>query len=303
MGFRGTPAAAAPAAKLPDTQPIATPESDDEEMHDARTHQPPPEQEEPAAAPMEVDTPDEPGSDGQVPEPTEPIVPEAVPEPQPQPTAVPAKMARKARAQAPKTPKVQKPRAPRAQAKPAEPRPTVGLKTLKGAAAAAAAAQKAKAKPKGRTKSTVVTKAKAQTKTKTARAKGAKPRTAKVVATDENGQPIKTKRKRRVAESTRALRAFKHAVRESTGPSFRYLPFQRLIRELIADMGKEMRMTRAAVLALREGAEDHVTELMELINLMAHHDGRDVIKVEDLHTVQAIRAGNGGRVIGGAARS
>jgi histone H3 len=76
---------------------------------------------------------------------------------------------------------------------------------------------------------------------------------------------------------------------KSTDLLIRTLPFQRLVREIIADFKPDLRVQRAAVEALQEAAEAYLVTLFEDTNLAAIHAKRVTIMPKDMQLARRIR--------------
>lgn len=66
---------------------------------------------------------------------------------------------------------------------------------------------------------------------------------------------------------------------KSTDLLIRKLPFQRLLREVIADYRSDVKVQHSAVLAMQEAAEAYIVGLFEDTNLCAIHAKRYVCVV------------------------
>jgi histone H3 len=70
----------------------------------------------------------------------------------------------------------------------------------------------------------------------------------------------------------------------------RKLPFQRLVREIAADVrGESLRFQASAVMALQEAAEAYLVSLFEDVNLCAIHCKRVTIMPKDMQLARRIR--------------
>jgi len=67
------------------------------------------------------------------------------------------------------------------------------------------------------------------------------------------------------------------------------LPFQRLVREIAQEIGKDLRFQANAVLALQEAAEAYLIGLFEDTNLCAIHAKRVTIMQKDIRLARRIR--------------
>ncbi|KXZ56809.1 hypothetical protein GPECTOR_1g729 [Gonium pectorale] len=77
--------------------------------------------------------------------------------------------------------------------------------------------------------------------------------------------------------STSSKPAGEDPPRKSTELLIRYLPFQRLVREIAQDFKTDLRFQSQAVLALQEAAEAYLVGLFEDTNLCAIHAKRVTI--------------------------
>lgn len=97
------------------------------------------------------------------------------------------------------------------------------------------------------------------------------------------------KKKRRYRPGTVALKEIRKYQR-STDLLIRKLPFQRLVREIAADIsGEPLRFQTTAVLALQEAAEAYLVGLFEDTNLAAIHAKRVTIHPKDMALARRIR--------------
>lgn len=76
---------------------------------------------------------------------------------------------------------------------------------------------------------------------------------------------------------------------KSTDLLIRKLPFQRLVREIVAETHPAFRMQSAALLALQESAEAYMVGMFEDANLAAIHAGRVTVMSKDLKLAKRIR--------------
>lgn len=95
------------------------------------------------------------------------------------------------------------------------------------------------------------------------------------------------KRPYRYRPGTLALREIRK-YQKSTELLIRKLPFHRLVRELIQDVGT-YRIQSSAVLALQEAAEAYLVGLFEDTNLCAIHAKRVTIMPKDIQLARRIR--------------
>jgi histone H3 len=84
------------------------------------------------------------------------------------------------------------------------------------------------------------------------------------------------KKAHRYRPGTVALREIRK-YQKSTDLLLRKLPFQRLVRELIADFKTDARVTATAMLVLQEAAEAYIVEMFEEANLCCIHAKRVTI--------------------------
>ena len=93
----------------------------------------------------------------------------------------------------------------------------------------------------------------------------------------------------RYRPGTVALREIRR-YQASTEPLLRRLPFQRLVKEIAQDVGKEgLRFQSAAVAALQEAAEAYLVGLFDDTNLCAIHAKRVTIMPKDMQLARRIR--------------
>ena len=88
-------------------------------------------------------------------------------------------------------------------------------------------------------------------------------------------------RLRRYRPGTRALMDIRR-YQKSTELLIRKLPFQRLVREVVMDMKKQLRMQSTAILALQEAAEDYLVRMFEQAQHIAIHGRRVTVMEKDL---------------------
>ena len=96
------------------------------------------------------------------------------------------------------------------------------------------------------------------------------------------------KKKKRVRPGEKALKEIRQ-YQKSSELLIRKLPFQRLVREIVADLQKELRFQSTALLALQEAAEAYLVGLFEDTNACAIHAKRVTIKPSDMLLAQRIR--------------
>lgn len=96
------------------------------------------------------------------------------------------------------------------------------------------------------------------------------------------------KKPRRYKPGTVALREIRK-YQKSTELLIRKLPFQRLVREITQDLGKDLRWQSLAALALQEACEAYMVGLFEDTNLCAIHAKRVTIMPKDVQLARRIR--------------
>lgn len=97
------------------------------------------------------------------------------------------------------------------------------------------------------------------------------------------------KKPKRFRPGTVALREIRK-YQKSTELLIRKLPFQRLVREILQDVGSDVnRMQASAVLALQEAAEAYLVGLFEDTNICAIHAKRVTIMPKDIQLARRIR--------------
>lgn len=100
--------------------------------------------------------------------------------------------------------------------------------------------------------------------------------------------PSIKERKKRVRPGEKALKEIRQ-YQKSSELLIRKLPFQRLVREIVANLQKELRFQSTALLALQEAAEAYLVGLFEDTNACAIHAKRVTIKPSDMLLAQRIR--------------
>lgn len=111
----------------------------------------------------------------------------------------------------------------------------------------------------------------------------------KSAATAGGRGPKGPKEDRRAAPGTVALREIRR-FQNSTDLLLAKLPFQRLVREVVRDLGfDDLRFQSPALAALQEAAEAHLTALFEDTNLCALHARRVTIMQRDMNLARRIR--------------
>ena len=105
----------------------------------------------------------------------------------------------------------------------------------------------------------------------------------------EQEQP---KRRRRFHPGTVALREIRK-YQKSTQFLIRKLPFQRLVREIMADFSTNtaLRITGTALEALQDATEAYLVGVFEDTNLCALHANRVTIQPKDMQLALRIRGG------------
>jgi len=96
------------------------------------------------------------------------------------------------------------------------------------------------------------------------------------------------RRPRRFRPGTVALREIRK-YQKGTELLIRRAPFQRLVREIAHDLGKDVRFQSTAVLGLQEAAEAYLIGLYENTNLCAIHARRVTILPKDMQLARRIR--------------
>ena len=98
----------------------------------------------------------------------------------------------------------------------------------------------------------------------------------------------RARKPRRYRPGTLALRDIRK-YQKSTELLLRKLPFQRVVRKIVSDMGKDMRFQSTALLAIQEAAESYLVSLFEDTNLCAIHAKRVTIMPKDMQLARRIR--------------
>ena len=83
-----------------------------------------------------------------------------------------------------------------------------------------------------------------------------------------------------------------HCFQKSTDLLIAMLPFARLVREIVQDVGLrgfDYHFQSAAIYALQEAAEAYLVQLLDDTNLCAIHRKRVTITPKDMHLVQRMR--------------
>ena len=104
------------------------------------------------------------------------------------------------------------------------------------------------------------------------------------------GAQAKVRKAHRFRPGTVALREIRR-YQKSTELLIRKLPFQRLVREIMADFSirENMRIQASAVAALQEAAEMYLTGLFDDTNLIAIHAKRVTIMPRDMSLALRLR--------------
>ena len=104
------------------------------------------------------------------------------------------------------------------------------------------------------------------------------------------GAPVKVRKAHRFRPGTVALREIRR-YQKSTELLIRKLPFQRLVREIMAEFSirENMRIQASAVAALQEAAEMYLTGLFDDTNLIAIHAKRVTIMPRDMKLALRLR--------------
>lgn len=93
---------------------------------------------------------------------------------------------------------------------------------------------------------------------------------------------------RRYRPGTVALKEIRR-FQKSTELLIKKLPFQRLVREIAAEINSDLRFQSAAVGALQEASEAYLVGLFEDTNLCAIHAKRVTIMPKDMQLARRIR--------------
>ena len=96
------------------------------------------------------------------------------------------------------------------------------------------------------------------------------------------------KKPHRYRPGTVALREIRR-YQKSTNLLIQKLPFQRLVRQIAQDLGKDLRFQSTAILALQEAVEAYLVGLFEDVNLCALHSKRVTIMPRDIALARRIR--------------
>lgn len=93
---------------------------------------------------------------------------------------------------------------------------------------------------------------------------------------------------RRFRPGTVALREIRQ-YQKSTDLLIRRAPFRRLVREIIIDMGKDVRMQADACEAIQEASETYLVSLLADASAAAVHARRATVRPADLHLARKLR--------------
>jgi histone H3 len=87
----------------------------------------------------------------------------------------------------------------------------------------------------------------------------------------------------------REIRKYQKSGPHATKLLIQKAPFQRLVREIMQDFKKDLRVQMDALLAIQESAEAYLVLLFEDANLCAIHAKRVTIQVGDIRLARRIR--------------
>ena len=96
------------------------------------------------------------------------------------------------------------------------------------------------------------------------------------------------KKSKRFRPGTVALREIRR-YQKSTELLMRKLPFQRLVREIAADLKNDLRFQATAIIALQEATEAYMVSMFEDTNLAAIHAKRVTIMAKDIALAKRLR--------------
>ncbi|KAK7005583.1 telomeric heterochromatin assembly [Halocaridina rubra] len=114
-------------------------------------------------------------------------------------------------------------------------------------------------------------------------------RRSKIKSPEQQKTPdIVAKKKRRFRPGTVALMEIRHFQKSGTLLLPR-LPFSRVVREIMGDLGCNYRIQALALMALQEASEHFVVTLLELANLCAIHAKRVTVYPKDIRLARRIR--------------
>ena len=105
-----------------------------------------------------------------------------------------------------------------------------------------------------------------------------------------NKQPQNRSQKKvyKYRPGTVALRNI-HKYQKSTETFIPKVQFQRVVKEIMQDTGKDLRIQSSALLALQEATEAHLTSYFQDSNLLALHAKRVTIMSKDIQLAKRIR--------------
>lgn len=109
--------------------------------------------------------------------------------------------------------------------------------------------------------------------------------TAAASRQDPSGRVKKPHRYRPGTVALREIRRYQ----KSTDLLLRKLPFQRLVRDITADIKNDLRFQRQALLALQEASEAYLVSVFEDANLCAIHAKRVTVMPKDIQLARRIR--------------
>lgn len=110
----------------------------------------------------------------------------------------------------------------------------------------------------------------------------------KSLATKAAAKTPKLKKPHRYRPGTVALREIRR-YQKSTDLLLRKLPFQRLVRDIAADVKQDLRFQLSALLALQEASEAYLVSVLEDSNLCAIHAKRKTVMPKDIQLARRIR--------------
>ena len=122
----------------------------------------------------------------------------------------------------------------------------------------------------------------ARTKQTARKSTGCKaPRYALATKAARRGHTGGVKKPMRYRPDTVTLRQIRK-YQKSTDLLIRKIPFQRLVREIVQNMNKEMRFQSTALLTLQEGSEAFLIEMFEKVNHIAIFGKRVTVMPHDI---------------------
>ncbi len=95
------------------------------------------------------------------------------------------------------------------------------------------------------------------------------------------------KRKRKSKPGIKALREILK-FQKSVSLLIEKLPFERLVKEVGADIKTNLMWSKFAIMALQEACEPYLVKFLESANLLAIHAGRVTIILKDLQLARTI---------------